>query len=125
MVKKKAKKSSKKFCKVVKDDPFTSCQIQLKKAIDVLKMGDDVYEVLKEVDEYKEVKIPVRMDNGKIKVFKGYRSHHNNARGPYKGGIRFHPDVNISEVKASKSGDSHSIILLFFTSRFPQLASKS
>jgi glutamate dehydrogenase len=84
-------------------NPFESAQKQLKKAIDVLKMGDDVYEVLKEVNEYLEVSIPVRMDNGKIRVFKGYRVHHNNARGPYKGGIRFHPNVNVNEVKALAS----------------------
>ena len=87
----------------MKVDPFESAQKQLKKAIDVLKMGDDVYEILKNVNEYLEVSIPVRMDDGKIRVFKGYRAHHNNMRGPYKGGIRFHPDVNISEVKALAS----------------------
>ncbi len=89
--------------KAEKVDPFESAQKQLKKAIDVLKMGDDVYEVLRNVSEYLEVSIPVRMDNGKMRVFKGYRVHHNNMRGPYKGGIRFHPDVNISEVKALAS----------------------
>jgi len=84
-------------------DPFVSAQKQLNNAIDVLKMGDDIYEVLKEVKEYLQVSIPVRMDNEKIKVFSGYRAHHNNMRGPYKGGIRFHPDVNVSEVKALAS----------------------
>jgi len=88
---------------VAKVDPFESAQKQLKKAIDVLKMGDDIYEVLKEVQEYLEVSIPVRMDNGKIRVFKGYRAHHNNIRGPYKGGIRFHPAVSVNEVKALSS----------------------
>lgn len=87
----------------VKVDPFESAQRQLKKAIDVLKMGDDFYEVLKYVNDYLEVSIPVRMDNGKMRVFKGYRVHHNNMRGPYKGGIRFHPDVNVNEVKALAS----------------------
>jgi glutamate dehydrogenase len=86
-----------------KVNPFESAQKQLKKAIDVLKMGDDFYEVLKEVQAYLEVSIPVRMDNGKMRVFKGYRVHHNNTRGPYKGGIRFHPDVDVSEVKALAS----------------------
>lgn len=84
-------------------DPFVCAQMQLKKAIDVLKMGEDIYEVLKEPKEYFEVSVPVRMDNGKIRVFRGYRVHHNNLLGPYKGGIRFHPDVNISEVKALAS----------------------
>lgn len=47
-----------------------------------------------------EVNIPVRMDNGDTQVFKGFRSQHNNARGPYKGGIRFHPLVTREEVMA-------------------------
>ena len=84
-------------------DPFENAQKQLKKAIDVLKMGDDIYEILKEPKEYFEISIPVRMDNGKIRVFRGYRVHHNNARGPYKGGVRFHPNVNLNEVKALAS----------------------
>src|SRR3990172_2930715 len=46
------------------------------------------------------VGLPVKMDNGKIKVFTGYRSQHNDFRGPHKGGIRYHPDVTIEEVKA-------------------------
>jgi glutamate dehydrogenase len=98
-----SKKKDKKVCKIVKDDPFESCQKQLKRAIDVLKMGDDVYEVLKEPKEYFEVSVPVMMDNGKVRVFRGYRVHHNNVLGPYKGGIRFHPDVDVNEVKALAS----------------------
>ncbi|MBU4484444.1 Glu/Leu/Phe/Val dehydrogenase, partial [bacterium] len=47
-----------------------------------------------------EVKLPVRMDDGRIEVFKGYRVQHNIARGPAKGGVRFHPDVNLDEIKA-------------------------
>jgi glutamate dehydrogenase len=90
-------------CKIVKDDPFVCAQMQLKKAIDVLKMGDDIYEVLKEPKEYFEVSVPVKMDNGKVRVFRGYRVHHNNVLGPYKGGIRFHPDVDVNEVKALAS----------------------
>jgi len=98
-----SKKSDRKVCKIVEDDPFVCVQKQLKKAIDVLKMGDDIYEVLKEPKEYFEVSVPVVMDNGKVRVFKGYRVHHNNVLGPYKGGIRFHPDVDVNEVKALAS----------------------
>lgn len=47
-----------------------------------------------------EVSVPVKMDNGSVRVFKGFRVQHNNARGPYKGGIRFHPQVDMEEVKA-------------------------
>jgi glutamate dehydrogenase/leucine dehydrogenase len=42
-----------------------------------------------------QVKIPIRMDNGKLEVFEGYRVQYNNALGPYKGGIRFHPEVTL------------------------------
>ncbi len=84
-------------------DPFECAQMQLKRAIKILKMSGCAYEVMKNVNEYIEISIPVKMDNGKMKVFKGYRAHHNNARGPYKGGIRFHPDVNVNEVKALAS----------------------
>ena len=51
-------------------------------------------------DRYMEVSIPVKMDNGEQKIFTGFRSQHNNARGPYKGGIRYHHDVNLDEVRA-------------------------
>lgn len=84
-------------------DPFECAQQQLRKAVDILKMDESVYDVLKDVNEYLEISIPVKMDNGEIRVFRGYRVHHNNARGPYKGGIRFHPDVNVNEVKALAS----------------------
>jgi len=56
--------------------------------------------VLKEPQSVLAVNIPVKMDSGEIKVFKGFRSQHNNALGPYKGGIRFHPGVNKEEVIA-------------------------
>lgn len=46
------------------------------------------------------VNFPVKMDNGKYKLFKGYRVQHNNAIGPYKGGLRFHPDVHLDDVKS-------------------------
>ena len=63
-------------------------------------MSEDVYELLKEPQRVLEVSIPVKMDDGTIKTFKGYRAQHNNAVGPYKGGIRFHQDVDLDEVKA-------------------------
>jgi glutamate dehydrogenase len=63
-------------------------------------LSEDVYELLKEPQRVLEVSIPVKMDDGTIKTFKGYRAQHNNAVGPYKGGIRFHQDVDLDEVKA-------------------------
>ncbi|MEM4260614.1 MAG: Glu/Leu/Phe/Val dehydrogenase [Candidatus Woesearchaeota archaeon] len=65
-----------------------------------IKIDEYVYEVLKKPMRIIQVSIPVVMDNGKTKIFEGYRIQFNNARGPFKGGIRYHPDVNIDEVKA-------------------------
>lgn len=81
-------------------NPLESAQSQVKKACDTLKLGADVYELLKEPKRMIEISIPVKMDDGKLKVFKGYRALHNDAIGPGKGGIRLHPGVNSDEVKA-------------------------
>ncbi|MDD2717172.1 MAG: Glu/Leu/Phe/Val dehydrogenase [Candidatus Wallbacteria bacterium] len=70
----------------------------------ILKLDPGLLEVLKHPKRSVEVSIPVKMDNGKIKVFTGYRVLYNIARGPGKGGVRLHPDVNISEVKALAAG---------------------
>lgn len=81
-------------------NPLVSAQKQVKIACEALNLSEDVYELLKEPQRVIEVSIPVKMDNGSIKTFKGYRALHNDAVGPGKGGIRFHPDVNLDEVKA-------------------------
>jgi len=81
-------------------NPFTSV-IQL--IDEAVKMGDlnkELAEYIKKPEKIIEVNIPVRMDNGKLKTFKGFRIQHNNFRGPYKGGLRFHPETNLDEVKA-------------------------
>ncbi len=77
-----------------------NAQAQIRIAINKLGLSEDVYELLKEPQRVLEVSIPVKMDDGTIKTFKGYRAQHNNAVGPYKGGIRFHQDVDLDEVKA-------------------------
>lgn len=84
----------------MKNDVLLNAQLQVKKACEKLGLEDHIYELLKEPQRVLEVSIPVKMDDGTYKVFKGYRSQHNNAMGPYKGGIRFHPDVDMHEVKA-------------------------
>lgn len=81
-------------------NPLESAQKQIKIACDSLGLDPSVYELLKEPQRVIEISIPVRMDDDSIKVFKGYRSVHNDAIGPGKGGIRFHPAVNLDEVKA-------------------------
>lgn len=79
---------------------FEMAQAQVKTACDKLGMEANVYELLKEPRRVIEVNIPVKMDDGSIRIFKGYRSQHNDAVGPTKGGIRFHQNVSLEEVKA-------------------------
>ena len=81
-------------------NPLLNAQAQVKKACDALGANPAVFELLKEPQRIIEISIPVKMDDGTVKTFKGYRSAHNDAVGPYKGGIRFHPAVNADEVKA-------------------------
>lgn len=81
-------------------NPLESAQLQVKKACDALDLEDAVYELLKEPRRIIEVSIPVRMDDGNLKTFKGFRSLHNDAVGSGKGGVRIHPGVNVDEVKA-------------------------
>lgn len=66
----------------------------------MLELDESIYNVMKGPYRLMEVSIPVRMDNGTTKVFKGYRSNHSDSLGPAKGGIRFHPNVTRDEVKA-------------------------
>lgn len=81
-------------------NPLESAQQKVKKACEKLGADPAVYEILKEPERVIEVSIPVKMDDGSVKVFKGWRSAHSTAVGPSKGGCRFHPDVNLDEVKA-------------------------
>jgi glutamate dehydrogenase (NADP+) len=84
----------------VSPDVFASAMRQLEEAYRYIKVSPDAKRILAQPRQVLEVAIPVRMDNGSLCVFTGYRVHYNNARGPTKGGIRYHPDVSLSEVKA-------------------------
>lgn len=75
-------------------------QEMIRLALEKLGYQESTYELLKEPLRVLTVRIPVRMDDGSVKVFTGYRVQHNDAVGPTKGGIRFHPDVTEDEVKA-------------------------
>jgi len=77
-----------------------STQKIIREALDKLGFSAEVYELLKEPLRMLTVKIPVKMDDGTTKVFTGYRAQHNDAVGPTKGGVRFHPEVTEDEVKA-------------------------
>ncbi|TAN32732.1 Glu/Leu/Phe/Val dehydrogenase [Patescibacteria group bacterium] len=86
--------------KIQKEGPFEGALKQLEKTRKLISLEENIYAQLKAPKRFLQVSIPVRMDNGSVRVFTGYRSQYNDSRGPYKGGIRFHPDVNESEVKA-------------------------
>jgi glutamate dehydrogenase/leucine dehydrogenase len=81
-------------------NPFEVALKQLDEAANLIKLDAGMHEILVHPKRVLTVSIPTRMDNGKIKVFTGFRSQHNDARGPFKGGIRYHPQVTIDEVKA-------------------------
>jgi glutamate dehydrogenase (NAD(P)+) len=73
---------------------------QLDDAARIMHLDPGIHEVLRHPRRALEVSVPTRMDDGSIRVFKGYRVHHNTSRGPSKGGIRYHPQVDLDEVKA-------------------------
>jgi glutamate dehydrogenase (NAD(P)+) len=80
--------------------PFGIAQEQLRNVADVFELEDDMVTVLGECKKAVEVSIPTTMDDGSVRVFRGWRVTHNVARGPSKGGIRYHPGVTLDEVKA-------------------------
>ncbi len=81
-------------------NPLAVAQQQLDMAAEKLQLDPKIHAILREPMRVMEVNVPVKMDDGTVRVFKGYRSQHNDAIGPAKGGIRFHPDVTMDEVKA-------------------------
>src|SRR5213594_1986948 len=82
---------------------FQIAQKQFDNAADLLSLEPGMRQVLKNPKRQLIVSIPTKMDNGSLKVFEGYRVQHSIARGPGKGGIRYHPDVTLDEVKALAS----------------------
>ena len=81
-------------------NPFEIALKQLDEGADLINLESGMRDVLANPKRVLTVSLPVKMDNGKIRVFTGFRSQHNDARGPFKGGIRYHPQVTIEEVKA-------------------------
>ncbi len=81
-------------------NPYENMLNVLEKAADMAGLERGEYEVLRYPERELKVALPVRMDDGSVRVFEGYRVQHNSSRGPCKGGIRFHQMVNIDEVKA-------------------------
>src|SRR5450755_87100 len=81
-------------------NPYRISQIQFDIAAEYLKLDPGMRQILRAPKRVLEVSVPTKMDNGQIKVFTGFRVQHNVARGPAKGGIRYHPAVTLDEVKA-------------------------
>jgi glutamate dehydrogenase/leucine dehydrogenase len=84
-------------------NPYRIAQMQFDIAAEYLKLDAGLRQVLRTPRRILEVAVPIKMDNGQVKVFTGYRVQHNIARGPAKGGIRYHPGVTLDEVKALAS----------------------
>ena len=87
---------------MVRDEhnPFEAMMSRFDRAAELLELDPGLYRILRQPEKQLIVSIPVLLDSGDIEVFTGYRVHHNTARGPAKGGIRFAPDVALEEVKA-------------------------
>ncbi len=81
-------------------NPFENAMTQLAKAATLIHLDETLYKALQEPKRVLDVTIPVQMDNGEIREFHGFRSQYNDALGPFKGGIRYHPGVTVDEVKA-------------------------
>lgn len=84
----------------VRPNPFEIAQRQLDQAAEILELEPAIHALLREPMRELHVTLPVRMDDGKVKIFKGFRVQYNDARGPTKGGIRFHPEETIDTVRA-------------------------
>jgi len=82
------------------NNPWDRARSQLHSAVSHLKLPAAFIERMEKPDRVIEVSIPVKMDDGRKETFRGYRVQHNNIRGPYKGGLRYHPKVDMDEVKA-------------------------
>ncbi|MBI2028225.1 MAG: Glu/Leu/Phe/Val dehydrogenase [Candidatus Levybacteria bacterium] len=85
---------------MVNNNPWKRAQKQLRKAARYIKLDPLTLAKLSNPDRVVEVSLPIKLGSGEIKVFQGYRVQHNNIRGPYKGGLRYHQKVDMDEVKA-------------------------
>ena len=84
----------------LKKNQYDMAVEQFQRAADIMRLDPNVQEILRKPRRILSVNFPVRMDDGRLLLYSGFRSQHNNALGPYKGGIRFHPNVTVDEVKA-------------------------
>ncbi|HEY6054944.1 MAG TPA: Glu/Leu/Phe/Val dehydrogenase, partial [Gaiellaceae bacterium] len=84
----------------LKENPFAIARAQLRRVADTFGIDDRLVNVLQECKKSVIVSVPVTMDDGSVNAFEAYRVTHNVTRGPSKGGIRYHPDVTLDEVKS-------------------------
>ena len=84
----------------MQNNPWERAQKQLEIAAAHVDISPDLLKRLQTPDNVIEVSMPILMDDGRTETFQGYRVQHNNIRGPYKGGLRYHPNVDMDEVKA-------------------------
>jgi len=73
---------------------------QLDSVSAILSLPENVHQLLRNFDRILTVSVPIQMDDGAVKVFTGFRVQHNSARGPYKGGVRYHPELTLDDLKA-------------------------
>src|SRR5437660_8163241 len=84
----------------LRENPYEIAKSQLRKVADTFAIDPNLVNILQECKKAVVVSVPVSMDDGSTQAFEGYRVTHNVARGPSKGGLRYHPDVTLDEVKA-------------------------
>lgn len=85
---------------MINKNPFENALSQLARAVQVKSFNEEFIAQLTKPNREIQISIPVKMEDGSLEIFEGYRVQYNNARGPYKGGIRYHPDTEINEVRA-------------------------
>ena len=84
----------------LRENPFALARAQLRRVADTFGIDDRLVNVLQECKKSVIVSIPTTLDDGSVRAFEGFRVQHNVARGPSKGGVRFHPNVTLDEVKS-------------------------
>lgn len=85
---------------MAKPNPIEEAKKQVNESAKLAGISKEMLNYILEPNRIIEVKLPIKLDSGKIEIFKGFRVQHDNSRGPYKGGIRYSPDVSLDEVKA-------------------------
>ena len=86
--------------KISVDSAWQTALTQFDNVSKIMLLSEDVHQLLRNFERILTVSIPVRLDNGSLSVFNGFRVQHNSARGPYKGGVRYHPDLTLGDLKA-------------------------